>query len=110
MDAFSTFAGITLDTCTSADVDRLLGLADRFLDDWAEDAVQTDQQDKEYENRSEEWHAIRPLLLSAPEMLRGLRSIIAFCDGSSNPVAQCCVSIARTSLASLRTTTESTRS
>ena len=31
---------ITIDTCFSADVDRLLGLADQFLDDWAEHAVQ----------------------------------------------------------------------
>lgn len=110
MDTPLTVAETTPETCTAADVDRLLGLADQFLEDWAEDAVQTDQQDREYENRSDEWRAIRPLLLSAPEMLRGLRSIIALCDGSSNPVAQCCVSIARTSLALLRTSAGSIRS
>lgn len=41
-------------TWTTEDVDRLLGLADQFLDDWAEDAVQAGQPDAEYEARGRE--------------------------------------------------------
>lgn len=86
---------------SSADVDRLLGLADQLLDDWAEDAVQADERDPDYEERSREWAEIRPLLLAAPEMLRGLKGIVAFCEGSPDPTARCCHSLARTSLSSL---------
>lgn len=86
---------------TKTDVDRLLGLVDQFLDDWAEDAVQGGKRDTEYEERFAEWGVMRRLLLAAPEMLRGLNSIAAFCDGSPDPVARCCLSIARKSLASL---------
>jgi hypothetical protein len=46
---------LTIDTCSSADLDRLLGLADQFLDDWAEDAVQGGKPDEDYEQRSTEW-------------------------------------------------------
>ncbi len=86
---------------TSAEVDRLLGLADQFLNDWAEDAVQGGKRDTEYEERFAEWCAVRPLLLVATDMFRGLNIIAAFCDGSPDPVARCCLSIARTSLVSL---------
>ena len=74
---------LTIDTCSSADVDRLLGLADQFLDDWAEDAVQGGKPDEDYEQRSTEWKAIRPLLLSAPAMLKGLKEIAHISPGSS---------------------------
>jgi hypothetical protein len=86
---------------SKADIDRLLGLADQFLDDWAEDAVQSGQRDPNYEERSSEWAAVRPLLLAVPELLRGLKGIVALCDGSPDPTARCCFSIARTSLDSL---------
>ena len=46
---------LTIDTCSSAEVDRLLGLADQFIDDWAEDAVQGGKPDEDYEQRSTEW-------------------------------------------------------
>jgi hypothetical protein len=38
---------ITRDSCSTQDVDRLLGLADQFLDDWAEDAVQGGKPDED---------------------------------------------------------------
>ncbi len=60
---------------STTDVDRLLGLADQFLDDWAEDAVQPGQRNPEYEERSAEWEGIRPLLVAAPELLKGLKAI-----------------------------------
>lgn len=88
----------TIDTCSSADVDRLLGLADQFLDDWAEDAVQGGKPDEDYEQRSTEWKAIRPLLLSTPAMLKGLKEIAHICQGSCDPVAICCAVLARTAL------------
>jgi len=90
-----------IDQYSRTNVDRLLGLADQFLDDWAEDAVQGDKRDMEYEERSQEWAALRPLLLATPEMLRGLKGIVAFCEGSPGPTARCCHSLARTSLSSL---------
>ena len=62
---------LTIDTCSSADVDRLLGLADQFLDDSAEDAVQGGKPDEDYEPRSTEWKVIRMLLVSAPAMSKG---------------------------------------
>jgi hypothetical protein len=73
---------LTINTCSSADVDRLLGLADQFLDDWAEDAVQGGKPDEDYEQRSTEWKVIRTLLVSAPAMLKGLKEIAQFSQGS----------------------------
>jgi hypothetical protein len=89
---------ITLDSCSTEDVDRLLGLADQFLDDWAEDAVQGGKPDEDYEQRSMEWKVIRPLLVSAPVMLKGLKEIAHFCQNSSDPVVICCAAFARTAL------------
>ena len=91
----------SMEDYSRSDVDRLLGLADQFLDDWAEDAAQGDKRDPAYEQRTQEWAAIRPLLLAAPEMLRGLKGILAFCEGSTDPTARCCYSLAKTSLAPL---------
>jgi hypothetical protein len=53
---------LTIDTCSRADVNRLLGLADQFLDDWAEDAVQGGKPDEDYEERSTEWKSDPPAL------------------------------------------------
>jgi len=89
---------LTIDTCSSADVDRPLDLADQFLDDWAEDAVQGGKPDEDYEQRSTEWKVIRPLLVSAPTMFKGLKGIAHICQGSSDPVAICCAALARTAL------------
>jgi hypothetical protein len=57
-------------TFTTADADRLLGLADQFLEDWAENAIQSGAPDEEYEERHAEWQAIRPLLVAAPDLLK----------------------------------------
>lgn len=57
-----------------ADADRLLQLADQFLDDWAEDAVQSGIRDPDYEERMDEWNAIRPLLAHAPAFLAALEA------------------------------------
>jgi hypothetical protein len=89
---------ITIDSCSTQDVDRLLGLADQFLDDWAEDAVQGVKPDEGYEQRSAEWVTIRPLLLSAPAMLKGLKEIVYFCQGSHDPAAIRCAVLARTAM------------
>lgn len=77
------------------DVDRLLGLADQFLEDWAEDAVQAGKRDPDYEERVAEWAALRPVLLASQEFLRSLVEIASFCDGSSDPMAERCCEIAR---------------
>jgi hypothetical protein len=89
---------LTINTCSSADVDRLLGLVDQFLDDWAEDAVQGGKPDEDYEQRSTVWKVIRTLLVSAPAMLKGLKEIAQFSQGSSDPIALCCAAVARTAL------------
>ena len=86
---------------TSADVDRLLGLADQLLDDWAEDLVQLGKPDAEYEERLAEWTRLRPLLVSAPELLGGLKQIAGICHGSSEPMAIRCGVIARAALDTL---------
>jgi hypothetical protein len=60
---------ITARTFTTADADRLLGLADQFLQDWAETAHRHGEAAKECEERAAEWDAIRPLLALAPRFL-----------------------------------------
>ena len=84
--------------CFSADVDRLLGLADQFLDDRAEDAVQGGKPDEDYEQQSTEWTVIRTLLISAQAMLKGLKKIARFSQGSFDPIALCYAAVARTAL------------
>jgi hypothetical protein len=86
---------ITIDPCSKQDVDRLLGLADQFLDDWAEDAVQGGKPDEDYEERSAEWPIIRPLLVFAPTLLRALKDIASLCRGSAAPMALHCAGIIR---------------
>jgi hypothetical protein len=54
---------------TTADADRLLGLADQFLQDWAESARRHGEPADPCEERAAEWEAIRPLLALAPRFL-----------------------------------------
>ncbi len=56
---------------TTADADRLLGLADQFLEDWEGDEG---SDDLESEERRTEYDAIRPLFVAAPEMLEVLKT------------------------------------
>ena len=46
-----------------------LGLADQFLQDWAETARRHGEPAAECEERAAEWEAIRPLLARAPQFL-----------------------------------------
>lgn len=91
----------TIETIANTDVDRLLGLADQFLDDWAEDAVQAGKPDRDYEERMAEWTATRPVLLAAPSFLKTLVEIANFCHGSSDPMAKRCGTLARAGLEAL---------
>ncbi len=61
---------------TTEDADRLLGLADQFLEDWAVDAVKDGKPDSDYEERNAEWEAIRPLFERAPAMLAALQACV----------------------------------
>jgi hypothetical protein len=88
---------ITIDSCSTQDVDRLLGLADQFLDDWSEDAVQGGKPDEDYEERSSEWKIMRPLLVAAPKLFRALKEIASLCRGSAAPMALHCAGIIRSS-------------
>jgi hypothetical protein len=89
---------ITIDSCSTQDVDRLLGLVNQFLDDWAEDAVQEGRPDEDYEQRSAEWAVIRPLLVFAPTLLRALKDIASLCRGSAAPMALHCAAIVRSAM------------
>lgn len=60
---------------TTKDADRLLELADQFLEDWALDAVASGSPDLDYEERQKEWEDIRPILAAAPDMLEQLQRI-----------------------------------
>ena len=86
---------ITIDSCSTQDVDRLLGLADQFLEDWAEDAVREGKSDEDYEQRSAEWSVVRPLLVFAPTLFRALKDIASLCRGSAAPMALHCAEIVR---------------
>ena len=50
---------------TTQDADRLLGLADQFLEDWEQSEG---KDDPECIERRAEWNAIRPLLVAAPAL------------------------------------------
>ena len=65
-------------TCpfTTADADRLLGLADPFLENWAEDAIQSGERDEDYEQKQAAWQAIRPILVAAPNVIDALDELL----------------------------------
>ena len=55
-----------INSFTPQDADRLLGLADQFLEDWEQNEG---KDDPECVERRTEWNAIRPLLAAAPTLL-----------------------------------------
>jgi hypothetical protein len=59
---------------TINDADRLLGMADQFLEDWEDNEG---KDNPECAERRAEWNAIRPLLASAPKLLVALRQAVA---------------------------------
>lgn len=61
---------------TSEDADRLLGLADQFLEDWEENEG---KDDPECAERRAEWDAIRPLLTAAPVLLDACKTLAEDC-------------------------------
>ncbi|CAB3754359.1 hypothetical protein [Paraburkholderia humisilvae] len=61
---------------SAADADRLLGLADQFLEDWKESDQERDGGlGPDLVERQAEFEAIRPLLVAAPEMFAALQAI-----------------------------------
>ena len=66
---------------TSADADRLLGLADQFLEDWE---TNEGKNDPEYRERRAEWDAIRPVLVNAPKLLKALEDAFVVLDRISD--------------------------
>ena len=66
---------------TSADADRLLALADQFLEDWESNEGKHDPECKE---RRAEWDAIRPLLVRAPQLLKALEDAFTLLDRISD--------------------------
>jgi hypothetical protein len=65
---------------TSQDADRLLQLGDQFLEDWEQSALESaDESDyAEFQERHDEWTAIRPLLAAAPLMRDALQMACNF--------------------------------
>ncbi len=59
---------------TCHDADRLLSLADQFLEDWEENEG---RQEADCIQRRGEWNAIRPLLVAAPKLLAALQQAVA---------------------------------
>jgi hypothetical protein len=89
---------MTVEELSMTDADRILGIADQFLEDWAEDAVQNGNRDCEYEERAEEWKAVRPLLVAAPTLLRALHTIVAGNSGPTPFTLEECTALARTAI------------
>lgn len=67
---------------TTADADRLLGLADQFMADWE---ANEGKHDPECAERRAEWNAIRPLLVQAPAMLTVIQTMIERADDLISP-------------------------
>jgi hypothetical protein len=91
---------MTIETFSMSDVDRILGLADQTLEDWAEDAVQAGNRDLEYEERAAEWKTVRPLLVAAPVLFQALQTICAP-RGPAPLTLDACVVIAQTAIATM---------
>ena len=72
---------VTNEPFTEADVDRILGLADQFLEDWEQNEGEHDPEGIE---RRKEWDALRPLLVQAPVLLMLLsdarQAVLQFAD------------------------------
>jgi len=66
---------------TSADADRLLGLADQFLEDWETNEGSADPECKE---RRAEWDTLRPILVQAPLLLKALEDAFDILDRISD--------------------------
>lgn len=62
---------------TSEDADRLLQLADQFLEDWEENEG---KEDPDCVERRKEWDGIRPLLAAAPLLLEACRTLAEDCS------------------------------
>jgi hypothetical protein len=68
---------MTVPDFTSEDADRILGLADQFLDDWE---CNEGQHHPECRKRRIEWKALRPLLVRAPRLLNALEDAFTLLD------------------------------
>ena len=65
---------------TADEVDRIVAIADQFLEDWCEtDEEQplSDRDDK-LTSQLQEWHCVRPLLVAAPRLADLVEKILAY--------------------------------
>jgi hypothetical protein len=62
---------------TTADADRLLGLADQFMEDWE---ANEGKDDPECAARRADWNAVRSLLVQASAMRAALQALIERAD------------------------------
>lgn len=72
---------------SEADADRLLGLADSFMEDWEANEGKFDKE--ECAERRKEFDAIRPLFAAAPTLLQLLSTAIArveIANGEGDPI------------------------
>jgi hypothetical protein len=92
---------VSLDNVTVEVTDRVLGLGDQFLEDWALDAVQGGSRDAEYEKRNTEWQTLRPLFATSPLLLNALRGIVEVGRTAESGLARHCAEIASQAIASI---------
>ena len=64
---------------TTMDVDRVLGMADQFLEDWRESVDDDTARDSELEEREQEWSVIRALILHRVNAHDALVSALQSC-------------------------------
>jgi len=89
---------VSVETLTREDANRVLGLGDQFLEDWALDAVQNDSRDPDYEEQSAKWKTLRPLFAAAPDLLKALRTIATLRLHPEHPLSKSSVETARIAL------------
>ncbi len=92
---------VSLENVTVEIADRVLGLGDQFLEDWALDAVQAGSRDGDYEERNSEWRALRPLFASSPVLLNALRRIVEAGRTAEPGQARLCAEIASQAIAAI---------
>ena len=63
----------------SDDVDRIVGIADQFLEDWSTSDSEQPASDRDpaLPERENEWDTVRPLLVAAPQLADMVEQMLA---------------------------------
>ena len=75
---------------TTMDVDRVLGMADQFLEDWRESVDDDTARDSELEEREQEWSVIRALILhrvnAHDALVSALRGVMPYAENEVSAI------------------------